>query len=105
MANVHRGAPVVLDDVETGVLQLSELGQHVVAPVAMAIRHAILLYVAAEGWQVLRHHVFAQWARTQVDPDLTWLVMDPLLTIQRPGFASSITSSDAYRDCGSVEVR
>ena len=72
------GGPIVLDDVEAGLSQLTDFGIHVVEPIATAMRNAILIRVAAQGWQVVHHAAFVHWATAQVDPDLIWVVLDPL---------------------------
>lgn len=71
---------LILDDVESAIGQLTELGHAVVGPVARSIRESILLFAAVHGWPVVRHTSFVEWAVCQQENQCFTLVLDPLLS-------------------------
>jgi hypothetical protein len=83
--DVARPEPVIVDDVESALDGLTDLGKSVVGPAARVVRQNLLVYVAARGWPVISHADFTEWSIAQVDADLVWLVLDPLFPIERLG--------------------
>src|SRR6185437_8500026 len=70
--------PVVIDDVHAASLRLSDLGKIVAGPTAEILRELILSWAASRGWEVISYGRFASWARTEMSPDSSWYVADPL---------------------------
>ena len=77
--------PLILDDVESALAHLTELGRTVVAPVARAIRNTIITFAAVRAWPVVDHQRFVEWATPEAADDSRWLVLDPLCSPTRFG--------------------
>jgi hypothetical protein len=75
---VNDAQPLILDDVDTALGHLTELGQLVVAPVARSIRTNVLMFAAVHSWPVLDYRGFVDWASAQIDSESYWLLLDPL---------------------------
>ena len=75
--------PLIVDDVENAIQNLSELGQEIVAPIAQSMRHTVRLFAAAHSWSMASHNAFAEWATASLGHDVLWLVLDPLIPIDR----------------------
>jgi hypothetical protein len=75
-------AMILLDDIDAALSRLTDFGRAIIAPAARQIQDALLCHAALKNWSVIRHGDFATWALDQIDPDLLWIVLDPLLSLR-----------------------
>jgi hypothetical protein len=80
--------PLIIDDVESALTQLSALGRDILAPSSLEIRAGVLAFANAHGWAVESHSRFATWCLDRSEDGHEWLVLDALLDtgrFARPG--------------------
>jgi hypothetical protein len=80
MDTAQSAVTVVIDDVQDAIDSLTDLGLSVVAPTARRIRDAVLFSCAlhGDGWHIISHSAFVQWAVAQTDQSGFSIVLDPL---------------------------
>jgi hypothetical protein len=74
--------PVAIDDISSALAAMTQMGREALRQPARMVREAVMLYAARSGWKIISHEAFCDWARSQVDPDYLWLVLDPLLPVE-----------------------
>lgn len=82
--------PVVLHDVKAACSHLTELGRDVIPKAVAPIANRLVILAALQGWSILRHEEYSAWVHRTLPPDILWLVLDPLLTLE-PDCGPSLT--------------
>jgi len=80
-----RSQPVVLDDLDEALGQLTDLGRCIVAPLAGLVRKAVIPFAIVRGWRVVKHASFAAWAESLGCREDWQLVLDPVFPIASLG--------------------
>lgn len=77
---------LIIDDIQSALSRMTELGREVVGPSAAAIRDAVANYALRRSWVVLGHRGYVDWASAIIKDDgRAWLVLDPLFPIDALG--------------------
>lgn len=78
MPHVTGTQPIILDDLDSALARLTDLGKPIVRPVADTVRRAVYLFAAVHSWRIVEHGSFAGWAGAEIRDADRWLVLDPL---------------------------
>jgi hypothetical protein len=75
---------LIIDDVEPALALLSDWGRATLTAHVHRIRDAVFDFASRRNWTIAGHGKFNAWACDQARLDgLTWLVLDPLFSVDR----------------------
>jgi hypothetical protein len=98
---------VIIDDVDTALALMTELGRDVTSAAVAAVRTAVLNYAVRRKWYMLPHRAYVEWASEIIGSEgRHWLVLDPLFRVAAFGErARSVRLSRRFDNSQTIVVR